>query len=291
MAGAVSREALQEPQAVAIKTTKSSLLQARGKHATQQVLAQTGRGHPSESSCHCRRSASSRSERMRPIAAAIEAGSRRRRRPCSGARLGRGGVRLDGSWLTARDPVDPAAVGLLGGQLEPELLAHHAGKEPPHECACQPVDSMMVAIVAPFGRRSSPSNPRLLVSRAPRDAEQRSCDCQPWTGFSRPALLDRARLLLGMSKFLSLVSAQQRSAPPKPRGGPMALAGREEQPVRLRVRDHHACSVYERSRVQNGRYEQIYFFTQLRISSAMTIPDANSILVSCPLFRAKDPLC
>ena len=44
----VSREALQEPQAVAIKTAKSSLLQARGNHATQQVLAQTGRGHPSE---------------------------------------------------------------------------------------------------------------------------------------------------------------------------------------------------------------------------------------------------
>ena len=44
----VSREALQEPQAVAIKAAKSSLLQARGEHATQQVLAQTGRGHPSE---------------------------------------------------------------------------------------------------------------------------------------------------------------------------------------------------------------------------------------------------
>ena len=44
----VSREALQEPQAVAIKTAKSSLLQARGKHATQQVLAQTGRGRASE---------------------------------------------------------------------------------------------------------------------------------------------------------------------------------------------------------------------------------------------------
>ena len=44
----MSREALQEPQAVAIKATKSALLQARGKHATQQVLAQSDRGHPSE---------------------------------------------------------------------------------------------------------------------------------------------------------------------------------------------------------------------------------------------------
>src|SRR5262249_11846450 len=50
----------------------------------------------------------------------------------SGARLGNGGVRLNGSWPAAGDPVDPAAVGLLGGELEPELLAHHAGKEPPH---------------------------------------------------------------------------------------------------------------------------------------------------------------
>jgi hypothetical protein len=42
------------------------------------------------------------------------------------------------------------------------------------------------------------------------------------------ALIDRARLLLDMSKLLSMRSAQQRAAPPKPRGGPMALAGREE---------------------------------------------------------------
>ena len=32
----------------------------------------------------------------------------------------------------------------------------------------------------------------------------------------------------------------------------MALAGRESEPVRLSVRDHHACSVFDRSRVQNG---------------------------------------
>ena len=44
----VWHEAFQEPQAVAIKTAKSSLLQARGNHATQQVLAQTSGGHASE---------------------------------------------------------------------------------------------------------------------------------------------------------------------------------------------------------------------------------------------------
>jgi hypothetical protein len=44
----VSREALQEPLAVAIETAKSSLLQARRDHATQQVLTQTSRRHASE---------------------------------------------------------------------------------------------------------------------------------------------------------------------------------------------------------------------------------------------------
>jgi hypothetical protein len=44
----LKREVFQEPQAVAIKTAKSSLLQARGNHATQQVLAQTSGGHTSE---------------------------------------------------------------------------------------------------------------------------------------------------------------------------------------------------------------------------------------------------
>jgi hypothetical protein len=44
----LSRQALQEPQAIAIETAKNPLLQARGNHAAQQVLAQTTRGHASE---------------------------------------------------------------------------------------------------------------------------------------------------------------------------------------------------------------------------------------------------
>jgi hypothetical protein len=44
----VPREALQELQAVAIETAKSSLLQVRGNHATQQVLTQTRGRHASE---------------------------------------------------------------------------------------------------------------------------------------------------------------------------------------------------------------------------------------------------
>jgi hypothetical protein len=44
----LSRQTFQEPQAVAIKTAKRSLLQARGNHPTQQVLAQASGGHASE---------------------------------------------------------------------------------------------------------------------------------------------------------------------------------------------------------------------------------------------------
>jgi hypothetical protein len=51
-----------------------------GDHATQQVLAQSSGGHASEHQPHCRRSASTWSERMRSISAAIAAGSRQRRR-------------------------------------------------------------------------------------------------------------------------------------------------------------------------------------------------------------------
>jgi hypothetical protein len=44
----MSCQALQELQAVPIKATKSSLLQARGNYPTQQVFAQIGRRHSSE---------------------------------------------------------------------------------------------------------------------------------------------------------------------------------------------------------------------------------------------------
>ena len=85
----------------AIKTAKSSLLQACGNHATQQ-LGQTGRGHSSEHEPplppQCVEPKQSRPDLASPAA-------------CSGARLGRGGVRLNGSWLgSAIYPVDTAAV-------------------------------------------------------------------------------------------------------------------------------------------------------------------------------------
>jgi hypothetical protein len=44
----VSREALEESQALAINTAKGSLLEVAGNHSTEQVLAQTRRGRSSE---------------------------------------------------------------------------------------------------------------------------------------------------------------------------------------------------------------------------------------------------
>jgi hypothetical protein len=87
------------------------------KGALLTLLRDARRSSPRSSqqtSCHWRRSASSRSVRMRSISAAVAAGSRRRRRMIR-RRLHRGAVRLDGSWLASSDPVDTTAVGLLGG--------------------------------------------------------------------------------------------------------------------------------------------------------------------------------
>ncbi len=66
------------------------------------------------------------------------------------------------------------------------------------------------------------------------------------------ALLDRARLLLDMSKLLSMVS-RRNSAPhhPNPAEAKWRWRGERSEPVRLSFRDHHSCSVYDGSRVQN----------------------------------------
>ena len=52
---------------------------------------------------------------------------------------------------------------------EPELLAHHAGKEPPHRVRLPAGGFHDVGIVAPFGRRSSCSNRACLVRRFESD--------------------------------------------------------------------------------------------------------------------------
>jgi hypothetical protein len=52
------------------------------------------------------------------------------------------------------------------------------------------------------------------------------------------AFMARARLLLDISKLLSIGPAQQRAATTQPRGGPLALAGEKSEPLRPGVRDH-----------------------------------------------------
>jgi hypothetical protein len=105
------------------------------------------------------------------------------------------------------------------------------------------------------------------------------------------ALTDRARFLLDMSKLLSMVSAQQRAAPPKPRGSPMALA-RARGASRSGWRPCPPCMLClrQKSSAKWRWSERICFFTHLRISSPMTIPDATRSSSCCPLFRAKDRL-
>ncbi|MGB7454825.1 MAG: hypothetical protein WBM51_04010, partial [Pseudolabrys sp.] len=57
------------------------------------------------------------------------------------------------------------------------------------------------------------------------------------------ALMARARLLLDISKLLSTGSAQQRAATTQTPRRPTGAGGEKSEPLRLGVRDHHACSV------------------------------------------------
>ena len=151
----------------AIKTAKSSLLQACGNHATQQ-LGQTGRGHSSEHEPplppQC----------VEPKQAhAIDLG-RDRGQLSPGARLGRGGVRLNGSWLgSAIYPVDTAAVGLLReASLSPSFLRTTSAKNTP------------ARVRAPAEISARAANPyhaarTRRVSAAGLRLPQRSCHANP----------------------------------------------------------------------------------------------------------------
>src|SRR5271170_1384378 len=112
---------------------------------------------------------------------------------------------------------------------------------------------MMPAMVAPPGRRNRSS------TRACFECARFGC---------RPAILllapfrtleierdfvVRDRLLLDIVTLLSCCRRNIAPPPPKPRGGPTALAGQRSEPVRPGVRGHHACSVQDRSRVQSDR--------------------------------------
>src|SRR5438105_13262753 len=132
--------------------------------------------------------------------------------------------------------------------VSPSFLRTTPAKNPRTECCCQPVHCMMLAIVAPLGRLSSPST-RACLECARAATLQRAL-------FDRTLPTDRffvlcARLLLDIAKTPSWCRRNSAPPPPRPRGGRSALAGDRSEPVRLRVRDHHACSVQGRSRVQN----------------------------------------
>src|SRR5215216_801274 len=119
-----------------------------------------------------------------------------------------------------------------------------ARRAPPHRVRLPAGASYDVGNRRPARSAQQPQHPRLLGICA-RSVMARDLAA----GRLRSDLPGRLRLAgartlaLGHAKLLSVVSAQHRAVPPKPRGGPAALAGERSEPVRLRVRDHHACSV------------------------------------------------
>src|SRR5215211_1021744 len=81
--------------------------------------------------------------------------------------------------------------------LSASFLRTTAAKNPRTECGCQPVQVMIVAMVAPPGRRSRPSTRACFEFRT-LDEDR--------------ALAVRPRLRLDMPKLLSIVPAQHRAA-------------------------------------------------------------------------------
>ena len=73
----------------------------------------------------------------------------------------------------------------------------------------------------------------------------------------------------------------------------MALAGERSEPVRLVVRDHHACSVQATSRVQSDAGDGIIFFatSRVRIRPAGHIepPRRHAAPTSVPATPAENP--
>jgi hypothetical protein len=150
---------------------------------------------------------------------------------------------------------DTAAVGPLGGKLEPELLAHHAGKEPARRMRLPARGFDNGGDRCPVGRRSSPSTRACLeFARAPvmRSSALVSAGLEP--DFGGGARLHRAcTLALGHVKTpLHGIDATARRTTQTPRRPNGAGGGERSEPVRLSVRDRHSCSVYDGSRVQNG---------------------------------------
>src|SRR5262245_33035569 len=102
---------------------------------------------------------------------------------------------------------------------------------------------MIAAMVAPLGRRSSPSTracfefARLLCSPL-RAAFGRTLD-------GACALAARPRLRWDIQNSSPLCRRNIAPPPPKPRGGPRALAGERSEPVRLDGGEQDPRDIYK----------------------------------------------
>src|SRR5262245_34442213 len=136
--------------------------------------------------------------------------------------------------------------------LSASFLRTTAAKNPRTVCGCQPVEVMIAAIVAPLGRRSSPSTracfefARLLRSPL-RAAFGRTLD-------GACALAARPRLRWDIQNSSPLCRRNIAPPPPEPRGGPRALAGERSEAIRLAVRDHHTRSLGAESPAQSEQW-------------------------------------
>src|SRR5262245_49283644 len=116
--------------------------------------------------------------------------------------------------------------------LSASFLRTTAAKNPRTECGCQPVQVMIVAMVAPLGRRSSPSTRACfdfarLVCSPLRAAGGRTLE-------EAVSLVVRPRLRLDMPKLLSLVPAQHGAATTQTPRRPRGAGGGEEQAAQAR---------------------------------------------------------
>jgi hypothetical protein len=148
---------------------------------------------------------------------------------------------------------------------------------------------MIAAMVAPLGRRSSPSTracfefARLLCSPL-RAAFGRTLD-------EACALAARPCLRLDIQNSSPLCRRNIAPPPPKPRGGPRALAGERSEAIRLAVRDHHTRSLGAQSPAQSEQW--CCWFGRRRIISGSAENRGSSCpsaIDRCPRkHRCRDP--
>src|SRR5260370_42228732 len=131
--------------------------------------------------------------------------------------------------------------------LSPSFLRTTAARKPRTECGCQPVECMIVAMVAPLGRLRSPSTRacfefarvRRWTTIRLRPAFARTLDEDLTLPVRAPLRLDMQNSSQGVgAPARRRDGALARRPPPKPRGGPSALAGERGEPSRLGVPDH-----------------------------------------------------